>query len=285
MGIPNSERYSTAGRYLLVSHTRGEKASKQAACHSSVDATNAASPAMLPPAAFTRTRCATTASLQSTELASARSPLLLLPRHATTATEKGTSRRSAPIRLLPPLLSATTASRLAISPEIAHPALLKVLTELLPPTAAARCATTVASLATLVRRATRTQPVPPRPLVPADEASPRRLFATPVAVSTTPRPTALPLPTLPLQPRPSRPRLVTTAAYCTSPATATSQRLSASAHQRPATTAATSLTLRGIATSPRSSVSALPRLATTVVTIPTPPETATSHESQRRATS
>merc|ERR1711939_727652 len=306
MGIPNSERYSTAGRYLLVSHTRGEKASKQAACHSSVDATNAASPAMLPPAAFTRTRCATTASLQSTELASARSPLLLLPRHATTATKLGTSpqnalpqrgpsattatakvtsRRSAPIRLLPPLLSATTASRLAISPEIAHPALLKVLTELLPPTAAARCATTVASLATLVRRATRTQPVPPRPLVPADEASPRRLFATPVAVSTTPRPTALPLPTLPLQPRPSRPRLVTTAAYCTSPATATSQRLSASAHQRPATTAATSLTLRGIATSPRSSVSALPRLATTVVTIPTPPETATSHESQRRATS
>merc|ERR1711939_89744 len=124
MGIPNSERYSTAGRYLLVSHTRGEKASKQAACHSSVDATNAASPAMLPPAAFTRTRCATTASLQSTELASARSPLLLLPRHATTATKLGTSpqnalpqrglsattatakvtsRRSAPIRLLPPL--------------------------------------------------------------------------------------------------------------------------------------------------------------------------------------
>merc|ERR1712093_137978 len=28
MGIPNSKRYSTAGRYLLVSHTRGEKAPK-----------------------------------------------------------------------------------------------------------------------------------------------------------------------------------------------------------------------------------------------------------------
>merc|ERR1711939_617457 len=29
MGIPNSERYSTAGRYLLVSHTRGEKEREQ----------------------------------------------------------------------------------------------------------------------------------------------------------------------------------------------------------------------------------------------------------------